>query len=74
MLTISPSSPASIRARTSRTIGIDRITFETDYPHSDSTWPDSRAVAAKLLAGLDADSVNKILRANAIELFHLDLR
>ena len=55
-------------------IGIDRITFETDYPHSDSTWPDSRAVAAKLLDGLDADSVNKILRANAIELFHLDPR
>jgi len=55
-------------------IGIDRITFETDYPHSDSTWPQSRAVAAKLLDGLDADSVEKILRANAIELFHLDLR
>jgi len=55
-------------------IGIDRITFETDYPHSDSTWPDSRAVAAKLLDGVDAHSVDKILRANAIELFHLDLR
>ena len=54
-------------------IGIDRITFETDYPHSDSTWPDSRAVAARLLDGLDADSVYRVLRGNAIDLFQLDL-
>jgi len=54
-------------------IGIDRITFETDYPHSDSTWPETRAVATKLLAGLDAGSIYKILRGNAIDLFELDL-
>jgi predicted TIM-barrel fold metal-dependent hydrolase len=53
-------------------IGIDRITFETDYPHSDSTWPDTRAVAGKLLDGLDEDEVYKIVRGNAIELFQLD--
>ena len=52
-------------------IGIDRITFETDYPHTDSTWPDSRAIATKLLDGLDADSIHKILRGNAIDLFDL---
>jgi predicted TIM-barrel fold metal-dependent hydrolase len=52
-------------------IGIDRITFETDYPHSDSTWPDTRAVAAKLLDGLDDESIHKILRGNASELFGL---
>ncbi len=53
-------------------IGIDRITFETDYPHSDSTWPDSRKVAAKLLDGLDPGAVYKILRGNAMDLFQLD--
>ena len=26
-------------------IGADRITFETDYPHTDSTWPDTKTVA-----------------------------
>ena len=52
-------------------IGIDRITFETDYPHSDSTWPDSRDVAARLLHGLDQGSINQILRTNAIDLFEL---
>ena len=52
-------------------IGIDRITFETDYPHSDSTWPESRDVARRLLQGLDQDSITKILRTNAIDLFEL---
>ena len=55
-------------------IGIDRITFETDYPHSDSTWPDTRAVVTKLLHGLDDVSIHKIVRGNAIELFDLDFR
>jgi predicted TIM-barrel fold metal-dependent hydrolase len=53
-------------------IGIDRIVFETDYPHSDSTWPESRAVAASLLEGLDDASVYRILRGNAIDLFDLN--
>ena len=52
-------------------IGIDRITFETDYPHTDSTWPHSRAIVAKLLDGLDAESIHKIVRGNAIDLFEL---
>ncbi|MFM2073038.1 MAG: hypothetical protein RLZZ623_3302 [Actinomycetota bacterium] len=53
-------------------IGIDRITFETDYPHSDSTWPDTRAVAAKLLDGLSDDEIYRIVRGNAIDLFQLE--
>lgn len=52
-------------------IGIDRITFETDYPHSDSTWPETRTVVARLLDGLDEDAIYRILRRNAIELFQL---
>ena len=52
-------------------IGVDRITFETDYPHSDSTWPDTRAVVARLLDGLPAEEVHQILRGNAIDLFDL---
>ncbi len=52
-------------------IGIDKITFETDYPHSDSTWPDTRAVVAKMLDGLSADEIYKVVRGNAIDLFDL---
>ena len=32
-------------------IGADRVTFETDYPHTDSTWPDTRAVAEQMVQG-----------------------
>ena len=52
-------------------IGIDRITFETDYPHSDSTWPDTKAVATKLLDGLTTEEIYRIVRGNAIDLFEL---
>jgi predicted TIM-barrel fold metal-dependent hydrolase len=53
-------------------IGEDRVTFETDYPHTDSTWPDTRAVAEEMFAALDDDVVYKIVRGNAIEMLGLD--
>ena len=33
-------------------VGVDNITFETDYPHTDSTWPDTKAVAEELMGHL----------------------
>jgi predicted TIM-barrel fold metal-dependent hydrolase len=47
-------------------IGTDQVTFETDYPHADGTWPHSKAVAEKLFAGLDDETVRKITRDNAL--------
>ena len=32
-------------------VGVDNITFETDYPHTDSTWPNTKAVATELMRG-----------------------
>jgi predicted TIM-barrel fold metal-dependent hydrolase len=52
--------------------GVDNVMFEVDYPHSDSTWPDSRAVAAETMAGLDPAVVHKLVRGNAIRVFGLD--
>jgi predicted TIM-barrel fold metal-dependent hydrolase len=53
--------------------GIDNIMFETDYPHSDSTWPHSRETAAKLMGHLPPDVVRKLVRGNAIKMLQLDL-
>jgi predicted TIM-barrel fold metal-dependent hydrolase len=53
------------------TIGIDIITFETDYPHQDSTWPHSKEYATKVMGHLPQDEVDKIVRNNAIALFDL---
>jgi predicted TIM-barrel fold metal-dependent hydrolase len=54
-------------------VGVDNITFETDYPHSDSTWPDTKAIAEEMFAGLPDEAVYKICRGNAIRMLELDL-
>jgi predicted TIM-barrel fold metal-dependent hydrolase len=54
-------------------VGVDNITFETDYPHTDSTWPDTKDIATVMFAGLDDETVYKICRGNAIKMLHLDL-
>lgn len=52
-------------------VGIDQITFETDYPHQDSTWPHTTAYVEKAMADLDAEERHKILRGNAIRMLRL---
>jgi predicted TIM-barrel fold metal-dependent hydrolase len=54
-------------------IGPDRVTFETDYPHTDSTWPHTKALATEMLEGVPDDIVEKVLRGNAITMLGLDL-
>jgi len=51
--------------------GVDNITFETDYPHTDSTWPETKQVAEKLMEGVDDDVVYKLMRGNAIRMLGL---
>ena len=52
-------------------IGVDQVCFETDYPHQDGTWPNSKQVAEKLFGDLDADTVHKLARGNAAKLLGL---
>lgn len=52
-------------------IGVDNVTFETDYPHSDSTWPHSLKVAMDMFRGVDDETVYKIVRGNAIRMLDL---
>ena len=44
-----------------------------DYPHTDSTWPNSRAVIDRCFDGLPEQVSRKILFENAAELYHIDL-
>ena len=53
-------------------IGEDNITYESDYPHSDSTWPRTRQIAEEQMASLTDAQRRKIVRGNAIKLFGLD--
>jgi predicted TIM-barrel fold metal-dependent hydrolase len=52
-------------------VGVDTITFECDYPHQDSTWPHTNKYAESIMAGVDDESVYKILRGNAIRMLDL---
>ncbi|MFA9565675.1 MAG: amidohydrolase family protein, partial [Acidimicrobiales bacterium] len=54
-------------------VGVDNVMFETDYPHQDGTFPESRQIAERLFGHLDAATIRKIARDNAIGLFDLDL-
>jgi predicted TIM-barrel fold metal-dependent hydrolase len=51
-------------------VGIDHITFESDYPHGDGTWPDTQTVFADVFGSLPADEIAKISHENAAQLFH----
>jgi len=50
-------------------IGPDNVMIEVDYPHSDSTWPNSLDIARQQVRGLDVDTAYKVLRGNAERLF-----
>jgi predicted TIM-barrel fold metal-dependent hydrolase len=51
-------------------IGIDRLLWECDYPHSDSHWPNSRKVATEQFHDVPDEDVRQIVELNARELFH----
>lgn len=52
-------------------IGIDQIAFETDYPHQDTTWPNTLAAVELFADRLDEEELHKVLRGNAATLLGL---
>jgi predicted TIM-barrel fold metal-dependent hydrolase len=52
-------------------LGAAQLTFESDYPHTDSTWPDTKAYAEHALASYTQAEVDMVIRTNAIRLFGL---
>lgn len=53
-------------------IGEDIVCLESDYPHSDSTWPHTPERLAPKLAGLSPETVAKITHRNAMAHFGFD--
>jgi predicted TIM-barrel fold metal-dependent hydrolase len=53
-------------------IGIDNITWECDYPHSDSSWPHSPESVMKQFDGVPDDEINKMTHENAMRVFRYD--
>jgi predicted TIM-barrel fold metal-dependent hydrolase len=59
-------------------IGVDHIMIEVDYPHADSTWPDSQQHFKALLGDFPGEDIRKITHLTAAKLFRhplpLDIR
>ncbi|MBW2500876.1 MAG: amidohydrolase [Deltaproteobacteria bacterium] len=55
-------------------VGMGQITFEVDYPHADSTFPNTLQTATRLVeeAGLDQGEVDQLFRTNAIRAYGLE--
>jgi predicted TIM-barrel fold metal-dependent hydrolase len=51
-------------------VGIDNITWECDYPHSDSNWPNSRKVVHDMMINVPDGDVHKMVELNARTLFN----
>ncbi|PPJ33516.1 hypothetical protein C5E45_03825 [Nocardia nova] len=50
--------------------GVDNITWECDYPHSDSFWPKSRARAEEVFADVPDDEVHKMVELNTRRIYN----
>jgi predicted TIM-barrel fold metal-dependent hydrolase len=59
--------PATIDTR--HRIGVGNICVETDYPHGDSTWPDTQAVLADAWGHIPAAEVRAMCCENAAALY-----
>jgi len=50
----------------------DMICWESDYPHSDSSWPNCPEVTLATCAGLTDEQIDKITHLNAMRLYSFD--
>jgi predicted TIM-barrel fold metal-dependent hydrolase len=50
-------------------IGVENICLEVDYPHGDSTWPDTQAVIQQVYGDLPVEEVRMMTHLNAAALY-----
>jgi predicted TIM-barrel fold metal-dependent hydrolase len=61
----------SVGLRTVDLLGAETLMFATDYPHPDSTWPETQDVVEKDFADLDEVTKEMITWRNAADLYDL---
>jgi predicted TIM-barrel fold metal-dependent hydrolase len=52
-------------------IGIDKIMWGNDFPHSAGDWPNSHRLIEDMFSGVPANERDRILVRNAVDYFHL---
>lgn len=59
--------PSTIDTR--HRIGVDHIMLEVDYPHGDSTWPDTQDVVQRYWGHIPVDELHMMTHGNAAQLY-----
>ena len=54
-------------------IGVENMMWGSDYPHSESTFPQSRQILAEILEGVPKDEQAKIAAGNTARVYHFDV-
>lgn len=63
----------AIGVRLRDVIGVDNMMWGSDYPHSESTFPQSRKILSEILADVPADEQAKIVGANTARVYGFDV-
>ena len=63
----------AIGIRLRDTIGVDNMMWGSDYPHSESTFPQSRKILAEILSGVPEDEQAKIVGGNTARVYGFDV-
>jgi predicted TIM-barrel fold metal-dependent hydrolase len=61
--------PVGLRER--HVLGVDNLMWSSDYPHGESTFPESRAFVARRFAGVPEEETRKIVYENARRLYRV---
>jgi predicted TIM-barrel fold metal-dependent hydrolase len=59
--------PSTIDTR--HRIGVDHVMVETDYPHGDSTWPDTQDIIHRCWGHIPAEELRMMTHRNAARLY-----
>ncbi len=52
-------------------IGVDSFMWGSDYPHGESTFPRTKQILDKIMAGGPTDERAKMTGGNAAKLYHI---
>jgi predicted TIM-barrel fold metal-dependent hydrolase len=52
-------------------IGVGQLLFEIDYPHQDTTWPNTHLVVERMATQVTPEELERIVRMNALEMLGL---
>ena len=53
-------------------IGVENIMLGTDYPHTDSSWPNTQQTIKEQMGDIPDEDRYKICAGNAVKLFKLN--